>query len=90
MEAEGSLLCSQRLATSPWPEPHDFSSRNPILFLRPIYATVCHMISFLQVFTKKNLFAFLFCPMYSACLIYVILLDLITLTILYKEYQLQS
>jgi hypothetical protein len=33
MEPEGSLLCSQGPSTGPYPEPDQFSSYHPILFL---------------------------------------------------------
>jgi len=45
MEAEGSLLWSQKLATCLYPEPHDCSSHIPILFVGPIYAKVFKIIS---------------------------------------------
>jgi len=53
MEAEGSLLCPQKLAICLYPKPHDCSSHIPILFVEPIYAKVFKMISFLEVFTRN-------------------------------------
>jgi len=53
MEAEGSLLWSQKLATCLYPEPHDCSSHIPILFVGLIYLKLFKIISFLEVFTRN-------------------------------------
>jgi hypothetical protein len=40
MEAEGSLPCSKKSTTSPYPEPHESSPHRPILFFKNHFSII--------------------------------------------------
>jgi len=88
MEPEGSLPCSQELATGPYSESHNIHSASFYLIsLRSIlilFSLMClDLLSGLlpSGFLTKILYAFLIAPMYATCPTHLIFLDLITLMI---------
>jgi hypothetical protein len=57
MESEGSLLCSKKPSTGPYPEPDESSPYHPVLFLQvPSYISLPSGL-FHSGFTTKTLYA---------------------------------
>jgi hypothetical protein len=83
MEPEGSLPCSKKPFTGPYPEPDQSGPYHLILSLRSILIMPSHPRLglpsglFLSGFTTKIFYAFLLAPMRATCRAYLIILYLI-------------
>jgi hypothetical protein len=92
MEPEGSDPHSQQLSPCPSPGLDKFSSHHPILSLHdPTHLR--HGIPsglFPSGFFTNKIYASLFSPSHTTCRVHHILLDLIILIVLGKEYESQS
>jgi hypothetical protein len=94
MEPEGSLLCSQKLPTRPYPETHQFSPYHPSYLSEIHYDALLLPTSrsswWTLSFSHQNLICIRLLPMHASFPAHPILLDLITLIMLGEEYKLWS
>jgi len=86
MEAKGSLLCSQKPPTGPYPEPHSFIHSTPSHPVSLRYSLVSSHLClglpsglFPSQLPTKILYEFLSSPMCTTCPAHLILLDFIIL-----------
>jgi hypothetical protein len=81
METEGSLPCSQKPVTGPYPKPDEFIRNIPFYFSMIYLVLSSHLLLgpprglFPTGFPTETLYAFLFCPFCTTIPTHLILLD---------------